>query len=166
MNGDGQTDLLKLGTSPATEAMDKQIQDQLKQIGVQVELVPVPEGQKEASLDGLDMIHGSTIAQSSLTRLSREPSLLMESLFRTGAPANRGGYSSSDVDHLLDELQGEEDHAQRLDLMNQIQNQILQDVPDIFLIFPARTAAVSERVQNFSLPPDGDYLVTKDLTVQ
>lgn len=160
---DGRTVTLKLGTTKQTAEADEQIREQLKAAGIQVELVPVPEGQKEISMEGLDMIHSGVL---SLGGLSREPSLMMEDLFRTGAPGNRGGYSSAAVDQWLDELRGEGDRSRRLALMNQIQNQILQDVPDIFLIFPARTAAVSERVQNFSLPPDGDYLVTKDLTVQ
>lgn len=162
---EGRPVVLKLGTSRLTEEMDRQIQADLQAAGIRTELVPVPEGQKKTSLDGLDMIHGGVLSGSGLEQLSREPSLMMEDLFRTGAPGNRGGYSSPAVDSLLDELRGAGDRSRRLALMNQIQDRILQDVPDIFLIFPARTAAVSEKVKNFSLPPDGDYLVTKDLTV-
>lgn len=166
VNGAGDTVDLKLGTSGATAAMDRQIQDQLKQVGIRVDLVPVPEGQKENVPDGLDMIYSSALDRSGLARLSGEPSLFMEDLFRTGASGNRGGYTNPAVDALLDQLRSESSRTRRLALMNQIQDRILQDIPDIFLIFPARTAAVSARVQNFILPPDGNYLMSKDITVQ
>lgn len=166
VNGAGDTVDLKLGTSGATAAMDRQIQDQLKQVGIRVDLVPVPEGQKENVPDGLDMIHSSALDRSGLARLSGEPSLFMEDLLRTGASGNRGGYTNPAVDALLDQLRSESSRSRRLALMNQIQDRILQDIPDIFLIFPARTAAVSARVQNFILPPDGNYLMSKDITVQ
>jgi peptide/nickel transport system substrate-binding protein len=63
-------------------------------------------------------------------------------------------YSNPDVDKLLDEERATLDQAKRLDIAKQVNQILYDDAPDVALYQQTYLWGVSNKVKNFSIPPD------------
>jgi len=81
-----------------------------------------------------------------------EPTLIdLNQVWRTAAPGeptfNSGGYSSSEVDLLLDEVDTATDFAVQKPLFDRIQELIVEDQPYTFLVETQRLVGINRRLQ-------------------
>ena len=71
--------------------------------------------------------------------------------------ANRGFYSNSRVDRLIDEARRETDQSVRKRLYAEVQETLAQDVPYINLWYFDNVLVHTRRVRNVTLNPSGNY---------
>jgi ABC-type transport system substrate-binding protein len=75
-------------------------------------------------------------------------------LFRTGVGANTTGYSSTKVDKLLTEGRATSDVKKQKEIYAEIQKQIWEDRPFVFLWYQTQAIGVSDRVKGFQVQPN------------
>jgi peptide/nickel transport system substrate-binding protein len=77
------------------------------------------------------------------------------SYFHTDGGLNRGGYSNTQVDDLLEQTRKVADTSKRKDLYTQVTTLIAQDAPMIFIRFPAEIKVWQPVVKGYVHVPDG-----------
>lgn len=75
-------------------------------------------------------------------------------LFKTGVGANTTGYSSPKVDKLLAEGRAATDVKKQKEIYAEIQKQIWEDRPFVFLWYQTQAVGVSDRVKGFQVQPN------------
>lgn len=90
-----------------------------------------------------------------------EPAYALNQFFRTGEGKNHNGYSSAKVDSLLDQMGKLPAGRERNELAKQVQEQVFEDLPVVYLIDPEWHIAVSDELKNYE-PYCGDYYVVND----
>lgn len=83
---------------------------------------------------------------------------------RTGF-LNRARYRHRYLDQLIAQAEGATDRQQQIALYGRIQELLAEEVPWIYLWYPANVAVMSQRVSNVRLPPSGDFFFIKNLTL-
>jgi peptide/nickel transport system substrate-binding protein len=71
--------------------------------------------------------------------------------------ANRGNYSNTKLDELLDKAKSESAYERRLGLYQEAQSLVAQDIPYVFLWHRVGHVVHSRRVSGFKIFPDGRY---------
>ena len=79
---------------------------------------------------------------------------------------NRGFYSNTKVDKLLEEGIRIEDIKKRIDHYTEIQTLIMNDLPTLPLWYPKQVAVINQRVKNYFLPANGDYRSLTQVTIE
>ena len=82
-----------------------------------------------------------------------DPSELYNSMMKTGAPSNYGGYSNEEVDRLGAEAQRTTDPAARGDLYGQAEQLLIDDAPYIFVGVRQWGTLKRPELQNFTWEP-------------
>lgn len=90
-----------------------------------------------------------------------EPAYALNMFFRTDAGKNVYGYSNENVDSLLDQMGTMTAGEERNELAKQVQAQIAEDLPVVYLVDPQWNIAVSEKLAGYE-PYCGDYYVVND----
>jgi peptide/nickel transport system substrate-binding protein len=75
-------------------------------------------------------------------------------LFRTGVGANTTGYSNPKVDELLTKGRAETDLQRQKEIYAEIQKQIWEDRPFVFLWYQTQALGVADAVQGFEVQPN------------
>jgi len=136
-------------TSAARKQMALGIQEQLRQIGVKVELV----GMEGAAWNEARNRHDFDIDFSSVG-LDPSPAGLVQSWSCEGlSGTNVGGYCDPKVDSLLN--QGIFARQDALPIWRRAVRQIEQDVPAVFIYAPIYAFAVHRRYANVNIRPEG-----------
>jgi peptide/nickel transport system substrate-binding protein len=78
-----------------------------------------------------------------------DPSDIMVPVLRTGGRGNSAGFSSTEVDRLLDAAETESDQGRRADMYRRAQAIVTEQAPWIFLWLPQDIYGVARRVQNW-----------------
>ncbi|MGD9561113.1 MAG: ABC transporter substrate-binding protein [Pyrinomonadaceae bacterium] len=78
---------------------------------------------------------------------------------------NRGRYSNTEVDKLLNEAVNETDRAKAKDLYTRAWAIISNDLPLVPLWYPANMVVANKRIGNIAINPSGDWSFIKDITV-
>ncbi len=86
--------------------------------------------------------------------LRADPDGLLRILFYTGNYANSTGYSNPTVDKLLDQANSTYDRNARKKLYAQIDQQVLDDAPYVWVFYPSEDAPMRTAVQNYAWIPD------------
>lgn len=81
---------------------------------------------------------------------------------RTGF-LNRARYRHLETDQLIAQAEVTKDRQEQIKLYGRIQEILAEDVPWIYLWYPANVAVMSPRVGNVHIPPSGDFFFIKDL---
>lgn len=83
---------------------------------------------------------------------------------RTGF-LNRARYRNPALDELIAAAEATSDRQEQLRLYARIQEILADDVPWIYLWYPANVAVMSPRVKNAHIPTSADFTFIKDLTL-
>lgn len=153
---DGKKLSIRLVTYPSRPDLSVIMQimaSQLKDLGFEVTTEVVDGIDKVATAGEFDFI---LYAQH--TAPTGDPSFSLNQFFRTEGPKNFSGYSSAEMDTLLDELGREQDEAKRVEIAKKAQALILEDLPVLYLVDPQWHVALSERLAGYQ-PYNGDYYI-------
>ena len=156
---DGKKLTIKIVTYPSRPDLSVIMQvmtSQLKDLGFEVSTEVVDGIDKAAKAGEFDLI---LYAQH--TAPTADPSFALNQFFRTEGAKNFTGYSSEEMDKLLDELGSESDYAKRVELSKKAQELVAKDLPVLYLIDPQWHIAVSEKLANYQ-PYNGDYYIVND----
>jgi peptide/nickel transport system substrate-binding protein len=94
-----------------------------------------------------------------------DPQYFADIMFRTGADYNYGKYSSSALDALVAELDGEFDTARREELAKEMQEIIAENCPWLTLGHLKFQVVASKSVTGYETQPTELYLLTKDTDI-
>jgi peptide/nickel transport system substrate-binding protein len=159
---DGQRLSFALGyytSRPELEPFAVVVQDQWRQVGVEVTLEEYPNINQTVAESTFDAtLYSYNVAPSG--DLNRG----ISQLFVPGA-SNRDRYSNEEVNRLFDEYNQTADPAQRSQLVRRIQELIGEDVPFIYLAFPQQIVALSPKVEGYVPHPLENYQITASLYV-
>ena len=126
------------------------LQDQLKQIGIDLAIETVEWG---AFLDGTARGDHEMFLLGWGT-VTRDPDYGMYELISTatmGAAGNRSFYSNPTVDKLLEEGRTELDPEKRKAIYKEIQEIIRKDIPMYMIIYPLQNVVTQKNIKNFKL---------------
>lgn len=85
--------------------------------------------------------------------------------FATDGSSNLGGYSNAEVDSLINELEASFDDAQRLQVIKQISQKVLDDNAYIFFGNSETSYIVRDGVTGFVVAPSEYYFITVDTDI-
>lgn len=139
------------------------IQDQLSEIGIDVEIELVEWG---AFLDATAEGEHDMFVLGWVT-VTGDADYGMYSLFHSsnfGAPGNRSFYANDEVDEKLSQAREESDEQTRLELYHDVQEILVEEAPMIYTVFDDFRVGVSDQVEGFIQHPNGLFLL-KDVTL-
>ena len=125
---------------------------------------------KQASISGQILLNGTDgfdmVERAVVTMSTNDPYWYLSLFYKTGAKANVGGYSNPQVDALIDQLSVTFDQNARANEAKQAQQLLVDDVADIYLMYPSATVVSTTKVKNVPVHPIDYYLLTKDSTIE
>ena len=141
----------------------EEIQQELKQAGINVTLKKLqsPDEVDTLGTDGFDLVERNVVTMS-----TNDPYWFLSLFYKTGAKSNVGGYSNPQVDALIDQLSVTFDQNERSNIAKQAQQILVDDVADIYLLYPSATVVSTTKVKNVPVHPIDYYLLTKDSTIE
>jgi peptide/nickel transport system substrate-binding protein len=135
------------------------IQEQLKQIGVEAELMLL----ETATM--IQDVHtpGQTNFDMAVTGTSGhvDPHAVFQN-FQTGAGGNTMGYSNAQVDELIGQGFTTTDQAARAEIYQQIQTILLEDLPWVNLFVANQFEALKDYVKGYYHTPNGSNIAIKE----
>lgn len=149
----------KLMITPGPNQVAPVLQQMLSQVGIKMDIEQVEWGALLARLDKLNF-QASPVGWSGRV----DPDQNVYSFFYTKGGFNDAGYANPDMDKLLDQSRQLDGQA-RAQVYAQVLAKIREDVPYIYLYYPANKLAYSNKVQGLVNYPDGMirvYGVTKN----
>lgn len=160
---DGKELKLTLTVWGKDTSMYEEIQQELKQAGIAVDLrkLQSPEEVNTLGTDAFDLVERNIITLS-----TNDPYWYLSLFYKTGSRQNVGGYSNAQVDALIDQLSVTFDPAERTNIAKQVQNILMDDVVDMYLLYPNTNVVSTNKVKNVPVHPIDYYLLTKDSTVE
>ena len=155
---------LKTSTISISRKTSEVIQEQLRRIGIDLEVQPLENSKLNQDLtDGnfqlFYRIHVGGNQSPDMFRFAFHS----QSFPKNGQ--NRSRYSNPEVDKLLDEASTATRERQR-EIYSQVQKILARDLPQIYLWYPAAIAIYRERVSGLQLNPSGDWSVVRQVKVQ
>ncbi|MGH8933109.1 MAG: ABC transporter substrate-binding protein [Egibacteraceae bacterium] len=157
-DGDGDGVVEKAGTPltllmlsypqrPALTPMAEIIQASLQPLGIKVEIQSVEDINGALETEPWDgAMYFNNMAATG------DPFGALSQFFATGGDANRGQYTNPRVDARLEELRGLTERTERRALACEIDEDLLQDVAIIPLVYPTYVYGVSTSVEGFDRP--------------
>ena len=160
-HADGLSVVLKVGSAfPTQVAAAQMVKQQLREIGVRIEIVA-----QESSVffDALgrgdfDMTVCGWVGFV-------DPDEWTYNLFHTGAKWNQQGYASPAVDALLERGRATFDRDERRSIYRDAQRQIATDAPMVFLYVTDQTSAWPDGVENVVVHPTATTIFLPDVTL-
>ena len=92
--------------------------------------------------------------------------LRVASLLTDRGGQNRMRYCNSQLDAWIVDAEREDDPAKKLDLYHKIQQTAAEDLPQIYLWYPANVLVARTRVGNIQLDPSGSWFFIAKLTLE
>ena len=136
----------------------------MKKAGIAVTLKKLqsPDEVDTLGTDGFDLV------ERKCSDYVYKRSILVPQAYSTklGAKSNVGGYSNPQVDALIDQLSVTFDQNERSTIAKQAQQILVDDVADIYLLYPSATVVSTTKVKNVPVHPIDYYLLTKDSTIE
>ncbi|GAB3699640.1 ABC transporter family substrate-binding protein [Mariniluteicoccus flavus] len=130
----------------ASEIESAQIRDQLKQIGIQVDVEDISPAQFS---DGSVLSGGQFDLITMGGRGSRDPFSGLEERFASGAERNYARLESPEVDALIEKVKNEKSYQARADAANELDRKLWDLLPTIPLYQNAEVVGTRIRVANF-----------------
>jgi peptide/nickel transport system substrate-binding protein len=94
------------------------------------------------------------------TAPSGDPALFFNSMLRTGAALNYGGYSNPTLDKVIDRFATEADPQKRAATAAEAETIVFKDAPILYLVSPDWFVGVSKRLADYQ-PWGSDYHVLR-----
>lgn len=160
---DGKELKLTLAIWGKDTSMYEEIQQELKEAGIAVELrkLQSPNEVDTLGVDAFDLVERNVVTMS-----TNDPYWFLSLFYKSGSKANVGGYNNPQVDALIDKLAVTFDQNERTNVAKQVQSILLDDVADIYLLYPAANVVSTSKVKNVPVHPIDYYLLTKDSTIE
>lgn len=143
------------------------IQNNLKDVGLNVEIEPIDPGTLR---DHLKI--GQFQLNTGIWIGGNQDPIFLKDLFTTGripgpgvSCCNRSRYSNAEVDKLLEDAINEIDRDKAKQLYIQAWEKISADMPLLPLWYPANMVVSNKRIGNIKISPSGDWSFIKDITV-
>ena len=141
----------------SSEAIATEIQSQLRRIGIKIEVDP---HEKASFFNSGDFDLG---IYSVVTMPTGDPYAFLRDAMGSTGVANYGHYHSAAADQALSQLAVTFDPAQRIQLVNQIQQQVIDDRAMDFIGFNTMQVGMAKGLRGLLSTPSDYYQVTKDL---
>lgn len=145
--------LLTYNSRPDLKTIMQVMVSQLKNLGIETKTDIVDSIDVELQKGNYDI---ALYAQHSAP--TGDPSYFLNQFFRTDGSKNHMKYSSTKIDSLLDNLGTLEFGKESIQVAKEIQKEIYQDLPVLYLVDPEWNVAVSERLKDYK-PYSGDYYI-------
>lgn len=132
------------------------IQEQLRQIGITVEIKSMENGQymSETGAGKQDMYI--------MSKTSIDPDSMLRSMYHTealGLSGNRAFWTSPEVDAMLDEASTTTDNARSMELYKEIQTIVAEEVPVIPMCVEYLNAGMASNLEGFGLYPGKSHYI-------
>jgi peptide/nickel transport system substrate-binding protein len=108
----------------------------------------------------------ASIDQSSNSNAARSLYLQIAALLTDRGGQNRMRYCNPDVDRWIIESEKANDRATKLDFFSRIQQTVAEELPQIYLWYPANVLVAADRVNNIEIEPTGSWFFISKLTLQ
>jgi peptide/nickel transport system substrate-binding protein len=139
------------------------LQDNLAELGIEVEQILVPWPQMPPMM--ADKATAPDISFLNVSMFTNDPTYILRTSYYSGNTADNGGYNWSyytnpEVDQILDEIPTIQDEQKRTDMLYEVQQQIVADIPAIYLVTPTLAQPVRENIEGAVYETlDFNYLV-------
>jgi peptide/nickel transport system substrate-binding protein len=153
---------LKTSTVSVSRKISETIQEQLRRVGVTLELQPL-ERQKLTE----DMRNGNFQLYLNISVGGNQSTDFFKFAYSSQSiknGQNRSRYNNPGMDKLLAEAQAA-NRDQQKQIFSQVQKQLAIDLPQIYLWYPATVVVYNGRIGNVQLEPSGDWQVVRNVTV-
>jgi len=131
------------------------VKAELDAIGFRVDTAIVDNPTSAASAGDFDLF-----LWAQHTAPSGDPALFFNSMLRTGAGLNYGGYSNPELDKVIDKFGTEADALKRAQIASEAEDFVFKDAPILYLVSPSWYVGVSKRLENYQ-PWGSDYHVLR-----
>lgn len=145
----------------ATSQYSQVIQNQLKDVGIPVEIVTV-----ESNVFRTELIQGQYQMTTARYVGGNHDPIYLRDLFdsRQIGNFNRTRYNNPEYDQIIAQAVNELDREKAKQLYAKAQEIISRDVPLIPLWYPANMVVANKNVGNINVPPTGDWYFVRNLT--
>jgi peptide/nickel transport system substrate-binding protein len=137
------------------------IQANLKEIGIGTKLQSYEDVSQVLKSGNFDLC-----LYSVNTATSGDPQSFLEVYFKTDGTANYGKYSNSKVDSLIDKLKTEKDTKERSNIAIQVQQKLLEDNSNLFLVTPMLNLVSKNTVSGVTMYPVDYYLLNNKVSIK
>lgn len=155
---------LKTSTVAVTRKIGEAIQEHLRKVGIQLELQPV-ERQKLTQ----DMTDGNfQLYLNTLVGGNQSTDIFRYAYYSASIPPNgqnRSRYNNPRVDQLIDESVMATPERQKA-IFSEVQKALAEDLPHIYLWYPAAVVIHRDRVSGLTLDPSGDWRALRTVKLQ
>jgi len=154
---------LSLKTSPVSisRKIGEAIQEQLRRVGIDIELQSL-ERQKLTQ----DMIEGNFQLYLNIIVGGNQNPDIFRFVYGSGAippnGQNRSRYINPELDKLLSEAQTAS-RDRRKEIFSQVQKTLAEDLPQIYLWYPATIVIYRDRISNVKVDPSGDWSAIRNM---
>src|SRR5262249_4587213 len=154
---------LSLKTSPLSIArkIGEALQEQMRRVGIELELQPL-ERQKlnQDMTDGNFQLYLNTLVGGNQSTDIFKYVYSSKSIPPNGQ--NRSRYNNSQMDKLLDEAQTASKERSK-EIFKRVQEILAQDLPQVYLWYPATIVVYRDRISNVKVDPSGDWRVIRNM---
>jgi peptide/nickel transport system substrate-binding protein len=161
---DGQRRMkLSLKTSPLSVArkVGEALQEQMRQVGVELELQSLERQKLSQDMnDGNFQLYLNTLVGGNQSADIFKFVYGSKSIPPNGQ--NRSRYSNPQLDRLLDEAQTVS-RERRKEIFSQVQKTLAEDLPQIYLWYPATVVVYRDRVSDVKIDPSGDWRAIRNM---
>lgn len=145
--------LLTYSSRPDLKTIMQVMVSQLKDLGIEAKTKIVDNIDVEVKKGNFNIV---LYAQHSAP--TGDPVYFLNQFLRTDGSKNMVGYSSKEVDALLDKLGETSNEEEVIKISKEIQEIVYKDLPILYLVDPEWNIGVSERLKNYK-PYSGDYYI-------
>ncbi|KZL92062.1 ABC transporter substrate-binding protein [Clostridium magnum] len=141
--------------------LSEAMQAQLKEIGISTKLQSYESVAKVLKSKEFDLC-----LLSVNTAVTGDPQSFLQTYFKTGGSENCGGYSNPEVDDLIDKLATEQNTEARYDIATKIQQKLIDDNADLFLVSPMLNIISKNTVSGLKMYPLDYYILDNKVSVK
>ncbi len=134
------------------------IRAQLAALGIGIQTQIVEQASVPATSGDFDLL-----LWAQHTAPAGDPGFFLNAFFRTGAGNNYAGFTSPEVDRLLDSLADVGDFEKRVTLARDIQERLIAAAPVAFLLTPAWHVGLGPRLADYQPWGSDYYIIRADL---
>ncbi len=148
-------------TRPELPVIAEAMQAQLEEIGISTKLQSYESVSKVVKSGNFDLC-----LYSVNTAVTGDPQTFLEQYFRTGGSENYGKYSNAEVDSLIDKFKGQKDIQVRNNIATQVQQKLLDDNADVFLVTPMLNLISKNTVSGVTMYPIEYHLLDNKVNIK
>ena len=143
-----EIDLLMPAGNEVSETSGQLYQEQLAEVGVRLNLVPLEFATLSQRVLGRDF---DALSLGMVLAFESDPEQLWHSRWSEGRSSNRSGIADEEVDRLIEAIQVELDDGRRTELFHRLQARVYELQPFLFGVAAPRRFAMARRVRGFQI---------------